>query len=406
MKNEGDKMDGGERAGDMGVICSGVFGIFLSGYLGNPILGFLMNASRFLVTGCLLLLTLAPASIADRVSVFAGQGGPPPAEGVEPMKEPFSIDFMGDGFALIVEFMAGNRIWAVEPGGESKVVSGMYSQTDQKMGDIAKGDGGPALKATFNGMHDVAITKGGDTYVVDTWCHRVRKIDGEGVITTIAGTGRAGFSGDGGPAAEAEFNQPYCCCLSPSEDKLYIADLANARVREIDLKTGIVRTVAGNGQKGKPDDGVKAVESPLTGPRAVTVDADGNLYIVSREGNALLVVSPDGIIKTLVNAAGAKGYEGDGGPGLKAKLNGPKYLCMSPEGDVMIVDTENHVIRRYEPDTGKIHLVAGVPEKAGDAIGKGPLDTELKRPHGVRFDKQGRLYITDSDNHRVLLVEP
>jgi DNA-binding beta-propeller fold protein YncE len=320
------------------------------------------------------------------------------------MREPFSLDFTEDGYALVVEFTAGNRIWSVDPGGKTAVVAGAFGKTDQKDGDIAKGDGGPVTGATFNGMHDVAVSAGGDTYVVDTWCQRVRKIDGEGNITTLAGTGRAGFSGDGGPAEKAEFNHPYCCSLSPDGSKLYVADLANARVREIDLKTGLVRTVAGNGQKGKPVDGAKAVDSPLTGPRAVTMGKDGTLYIVSREGNALLAVDPAGTIRTVVNAAGVKGYEGDGGPGVQAKLNGPKYLCMSPDGDVVIVDTENHAIRRYEPDTGLIHLVAGQPGKPGKELGAGPLETGLNRPHGVRFDKAGNLYIADSDNHRVLRI--
>ena len=127
--------------------------------------------------------------------------------------------------------------------------------------------------ATFNGMHNVAVTPVGDLYIADSWNHCVRRIDGQtGIITTVAGTGKPGFGGDGGPATKATFNFLMCVSLNSTNDKLYIADLKNLRIRMVDLNTGVVRTVAGHGKKGVPVDGSVATESPLIDPRAVAVD--------------------------------------------------------------------------------------------------------------------------------------
>ena len=137
-------------------------------------------------------------------------------------------------------------------------------------------------------------------FVADTWNNRVRKIDARsGLITNFAGTGRKGFSGDGGPAAQAEFGGIYCLALDETNQTLALADLDNRRIRQIDLKTGIVSTVAGNGKKGVPADGADARSAPLVDPRAVALDGRGNLYILERSGHALRVVDRSGKIRTL-----------------------------------------------------------------------------------------------------------
>lgn len=360
----------------------------------------------------LVSLLLAAQAEAQKVTVLAGGGAREMTE--KPQKatdcilhEPFSIDFLADGRIVGVEFIKTNHVFVITPDGQARIVGGVAHASTTKPVDLAAGDGGDAAAARFNGLHDVAVGKDNSTlFLADTFNNRIRAIIGaHPVVSTIAGNGKGAFGGDGGPMAGAQFNQPHCVSLNQSKDKILIADLGNQRVRLLDLKKSLVSTVAGNGQKGVPQDGAKAVESPLNGPRAVAVDSQERVYICTREGNAVHRVEKDGTIRTLVNRSGQKGYTGDGEPAIDAKLNGPKYLCMDAEDRLLIVDTENHAIRRFDPKTGRIELVAGTPPKAGDKIGNSPLETQLKRPHGVRFDPQNRLVIADSENNRLLRIE-
>jgi sugar lactone lactonase YvrE len=213
-------------------------------------------------------------------------------------------------------------------------------------------------------------------------------------LVSVAGTGEAGYSGDGGPATKATFNGVFAIDLAPRGDRLYIADLSNRRVRMVDLKSGIVNTIAGNGQKGIPANGAVSAESPLEDPRAVAADANGNVYILERGGNALRVVDARGRIRTLVKP-------GDIQPDLK----GPKHLCVGNKGDVIIADAENHLIRKYSVKTGKTSTIAGTGVKGYEIDVKNPMATQLNRPHGVWVDAKGWLYITDSYNHRILRMK-
>ncbi|MEM7145108.1 MAG: hypothetical protein AAF591_08210 [Verrucomicrobiota bacterium] len=321
----------------------------------------------------------------------------------EEIREPFSVCFDEAGNLYGVEFTSSNRVFKLTPGGELSFIAGVAAKTDPRGGDVASGDGSDPAGAHFNGMHDLAMAANGDLYLADTFNHRLRKIDGEtGGLETVAGTGESGYSGDGGPGDEAQLSGVFAVSFNADESLLYLADLKNRRIRVFDTGDGTVRTVVGNGEKLRPDDGTGALEASLPGPRAVAVDADENIYIVSREGHALRVVGKDGKIRTVVNASGKKGYGGDGGEdALSALMFGPKHACIDPAGNVLIVDTENHVIRKYVPEEGRIYLVAGVPGTSGDAIGGSPLETELDRPHGVRVH-DGWLYIADSNNDRVL----
>jgi DNA-binding beta-propeller fold protein YncE len=268
------------------------------------------------------------------------------------------------------------------------------------------GDGGPASKAEFNGPHNLAVAPNGDVYVADTWNCRVRKIDARtGVITTLAGTGVKGFSGDGGLADKAQFGGIYCATLSPDGRTLYLADLDNRRIRAVDLATKVVRTVAGNGQKGVPPDRAKATDAPLVDPRAVAADARGNVYVLERGGHALRVVAPDGTIRTVVGT-GQKGLSGNGGDGRRATLSGPKHLCVDRAGDVIIADSDNHCVRKYSPKDGRIVRVAGTGKAGAAGVGGPPEQVELNQPHGVAVRADGTLYIVDSMNHRVLKLVP
>jgi sugar lactone lactonase YvrE len=318
------------------------------------------------------------------------------------LTNPFGTAFDQAGNTYLVEMVGGERVRKITPDGLLTTIGGTgikgYS-----------GDGGPAVNAQFNGMHSLVMAPNGDLYVADTWNNRVRKIDRKsGVVTLVAGSGpldKHGFDGDGGPATEARFGGIYCLAFDATAENLYLADLDNRRIRAINLKSGIVKTVAGDGKKGVPQDGADAASAPLVDPRAVTVDGKGNVYILERGGNALRVVDPAGKIRTVVGT-GQKGLSGDGGPALKATMNGPKHLCVDHEGNVIIADTENHVIRKYLPKDGRIIRVAGTGKKGTAGVGGPPEQAEFNQPHGVTVAPNGQIYISDASNNRVLRIAP
>ncbi len=298
------------------------------------------------------------------------------------VNEPFAVAFDAAGRMYGVEYTRGNRLFRV---GKDRTVE-----------FVAEG---------FHGLHDVAIGRNGLVFLADTFNHRICGFDpATGAVSVVAGTGTAGFGGDGGPAAAATFNQAYCGSLSPDGGSLLVADLMNARLRRIELESGRVTTVAGNGEKGKPLDGAAPLKTPLAGPRAACEAADGTIYLALREGNAVVEIK-EGRVRTVVNASGRSGYAGDGGQAREALLAGPKYVSLDRRGRLLIADTENHCIRRYDPQKGTIATVAGVPTKAGASIGADLLATQLARPHGCCLDPAGRLVIADSDNDRILAGE-
>ena len=350
------------------------------------------------VGAVVLVLAGAPAVQAEKLLLVAGGGNGADGTAAAQAKlvTPFGVDFDRSGNLYFVEF-TGYRVRKIDPRGILTTIAG----TGEKGGGS---DGVPALKARFNGMHSLAVTPAGDVLVADTWNNRVRKIDARtGLITTIAGTGEKGYSGDDGPAVKARFGGIYCLALDAKGERLYLADLDNRRIRVIDLGSGIARTMAGNGRRGVPEDGADARSAPLLDPRAVAVDAQGNVYILERSGNALRVVDAAGKIRT-VAGTGQKGAGGDGGPARQATLNGPKHLCIDRDGNVIIADTENHLIRKYLPREGKIVRVAGTGKKGTAGLGGPPEHAELNQPHGVYVHPSGDLYIADSSNHRVLRI--
>jgi sugar lactone lactonase YvrE len=346
----------------------------------------------------LVCLAIVVPAFADKVVLVAGgdkDGNGIPATEAK-LHGPFGVDFDKTGHLYFVE-MIGQRVGRVDAKGLFSTVAGTGRKGDG-------GDGGPGVKAEFNGMHSLAAAPSGDVFLADTWNNRVRKFDARtGQVSAFAGTGTKGFKGDGGPAAAADFGGIYCIALDPRGEQLYLADLDNRRIRAIDLKTGMVCTVAGNGQKGVPEDGAEAVKAPLVDPRAVAADAKGNVYILERSGHALRVVDRDGKIRT-VAGTGKVGATGDGGPAIQATMNGPKHLCIDRDGGVLIADTENHVIRKYLPADGKIIRVAGTGKKGSTGVGGPPDKVELSQPHGVYVHPSGELYIADSSNNRIVKI--
>jgi hypothetical protein len=341
-----------------------------------------------------------PADNAQTVKLVAGGGdGSNNVPAVEAgLRSPFGVDMDSSGNTYIIE-MTGERLLKIDPSGMLKVIAGN--------GDRGyAGDGISASKAKFNGAHNLTVASNGDIYLADTWNNRVRRIDAlTGTIHTIAGTLAKGFSGDGGAATNARFGGIYCASLDPRGANIYLTDLDNRRVRVVDLKSGIVRTVAGDGNKGIPPDGALATNAPLLDPRAVIANDEGEIYILERSGHALRRVDSKGRIRT-VAGTGKQGNSGDGGNAREATLNGPKHLCFDRTGRVVIADTENHVIRVYDPKTEKIERLAGSGRRGRGGVGGPPLAVDLNQPHGVYVHESGALFIADSSNHRVLKVTP
>jgi hypothetical protein len=162
-----------------------------------------------------------------------------------------------------------------------------------------------------------------------------------------------------------------------------------------------VTTNAGNGEKCVPPDCADAAQSPLVDPRAVTADRAGSVYVLERGGHALRVVDSSGKIRTIAGT-GQKGNTGDDGPALQATMNGPKHLCVDRDGGVLIADTENHAIRKYWPQDGRITRIAGSGKRGAAGVPGSALEVELNQPHGVYLHANGDIYISDASNHRIL----
>ena len=331
----------------------------------------------------ILRVSLHSPQRASRIECVAGCGGPldGTANGARLM-EPFGVAFDKQGNWYICEH-AGQRITKVDQRKNISVFAGRENTSPEP-------EGSTAARLKFHDPHGLVVSKDQQMYIADTLNHRVVKIDLKtGQSSTVAGTGQAGYSGDGGPAGNATFNQLYALDLNQANDKLYITDLRNRRIRLLDLKTGTVTTIAGNGQEGIPSDGSLAITSPLVDPRATAIDSRGNVYILERGGNALRVLDKQGKIRTVIGTR-------------SGNLNGPKDLRVDRNDDVIISDTENHLIKKCRAKDGSVVVIAGTGEKGDRLVADDPLKTQLNRPHGIFLHHSGALYISDSENHRVL----
>ena len=259
------------------------------------------------------------------------------------------------------------------------------------------GDGGPATAAELNQPSSVAVDSAGNIYIADSYNNRIRKVDTSGGITTVAGNGTFGFSGDGGPATAAELNQPSSVAVD-SAGNIYIADSYNNRIRKVDTSGGIT-TVAGNGTFGFSGDGGPATAAELNQPSSVAVDSAGNIYIADSANNRIRKVDTSGGITT-VAGNGTFGFSGDGGPATAAELNQPEGMAVDSAGNIYIADYYNNRIRKVDT-SGAITTVAGNGTKGFSGDGGSATSTELNYPTGVAVDSSGNIYIADSYNNRI-----
>jgi len=267
------------------------------------------------------------------------------------------------------------------------------------------GDGGPATKAELNEPYEVRFNEAGDLFIVEMKNHIVRRVDAKTRrISTVTGVGQAGFSGDGGPATKARLNRPHSIQFGP-EGHLYICDIGNHRIRRMNMKTGRIETFAGTGARNRTPDGSPIAETPLNGPRAIDFDAQGQMWLALREGNAVYRLNL--MTKTIHHEAGTgkKGFTGNGGSAKRATLSGPKGIAVGPGGNIYLADTESHSVRMINRKTGILELIAGDGKKGNGPEGN-PLTCRMDRLHGIFVDRTGAVFVGDTNTHRVRVIRP
>ncbi len=325
---------------------------------------------------------------------YAGDGGPATAA---QLNNPFDVAFDTDG----------NMIF-------SDTFNHVIRRVDTRSGTIRtiagtgvrgfSGDGGPATKAELNEPYGVVVDRAGDVFFADRLNRRVRKVDASGNISTLAGDGSGTYSGDGGPAAVAGLAEPNGLAFNADQTGLFIADVADHRVRFVDLRTGIITTFAGTGEGRHDGDRGPATQAAIFGARAVALAPDGALYVMERQGSSIRIVR-NGIIET-VAGTGARGYAGDGGNARAAVFNAPKEMAVDAAGNIFVVDTENHAIRRIDAKTWIVETIAGSGAAGPGGDGGPATEAGLARPHGVAIGPDGAAYVGDSENHRVRKLVP
>jgi trimeric autotransporter adhesin len=288
-----------------------------------------------------------------------------------------------------------NKIYHVSADGRLRLAAGSGTPG-------YSGDGGQAISAQLGRLCGVAADSAGNLYIADAENNRIRKVTPAGVITAIAGNGIRGYSGDGGQATSAQLSGP-CAVAVDSEGNLYIADNGNSCIRKV-TPDGVVTTVAGKGEKGFSGDGGQAASARLNNPNGAVVDSAGNLYIADTDNNRIRKITPDGVITT-VAGNGKKGFSGDGGRAASAQLDRPHSIALSSVGNLYIADTNNHRVRLVTP-AGVIFALVGNGEKGFSGDEGKAISAQLRSPFNIAVDSAANAYIADSGNHRIRKVTP
>ena len=411
------------------------------------------NSYVFMVTPGGIILTVAGQVDGGGSSI--GDGGPATSAS---LRSPAGLAAGASGVVYVCD--PGNqRVRLLTPAGQTPTLYSIQTVAGTSNFGFG-GDGGLGVTAQLNSPARVAVDGSGNLYIADTRNSRIRKLTAAGIISTVAGNGTYGFSGDGGLATKAQISFPlgvavdsagnvyiadfnncrvrkvtpqgtistvaghYCSGPDPGDGgqateakidapndvavdaagNLYVAESGHARIRKV-TPAGIISTVAGNGTEGSTGDGGPAVKAQIESPRTVTVDSAGNIYTCRQRRGGIRRIAPDGTIST-VAGSGYEGYYGDGGPAINASFNWPDGLAVDARGNLFIADSYNHRIRQVSPD-GVIKTIAGGTERAGySGDGAAALDAQLSGPTGVAVDASGKIYVADCGNDRIRVLIP
>ena len=265
------------------------------------------------------------------------------------------------------------------------------------------GDGGLATQALLNFPSAVVVDSAGALFIADTLNHRIRRVDPQtGMIQTVAGTGQTKWSGDGGPGISATLNEPVALALHGTQ--LYIADQSNNRIRMLDLDTQIMTTFAGTGDSGYNGDDMPATEAGLAGPSGLALDAEGNLYVADTfNGRIRMIAKETGVISTFAGNGEEFRYE-RGANERATALSRPYGIAVTSEGNVLMTDSDNHLVRQWDPQKKEMTLVAGIGQATFSDDGTVPSESALNFPFGVAVDSSGHVAIADTFNHRIRYI--
>lgn len=370
------------------------------------------DMKMLLFVACLSVIVSTPAAAADReIRTVAGTGSPDFSGDGGPattagLHHPFGVEVGPDGHLYVCD-MSNHVIRRIDR--DTGVITSIAGT-----GGVSgyTGDGGPAGQAQMNEPYEIRFDARGNLFVVEMMNHIVRRIDAAtGIISTVAGTGEKGFGGDNGPAVEAQLNRPHSIVLDTAGD-LFICDIGNHRIRRVELKTGMISTWCGTGEADGPHDGAAiSNRTPLKGPRTLTVDPRNDLWLALREGNQVVHFDRQAGVIRHVAGTGASGFSGNGGPAAQATLSGPKGIVFDEQRQlVWLADTESHTLRAVDLSTSPptLRLMAGTGQLGSGPDGD-PLKCRMARLHGIGLDPQtGDIYIGDSEAHqvRVLRIRP
>lgn len=263
------------------------------------------------------------------------------------------------------------------------------------------GDGGAARQAQMDQPFHCSKDRQGNLYVADTFNHCIRQVDvRSGAIRTVAGNGKKGYSGDGGPATEATLNEPYGV-LPDRDGNLFIVDRLNQVIRRVDAKTQVITTYAGTGQKAYVGDGGPATSAAMMEPNALDISPAGDLYIADVRDNRIRRVDRrTGVIST-VTGTGKREWSGDGGPAAQASINGCRGVAFDRAGNMYVLEREGHKVRRVDAKTGIIETVAGTGEKGYTGDGGPARTATFNGPKWIHVGADGHIYVVDTENHCV-----